>query len=184
MSQIQSFNNNGVIPPIGGPVMTLTGDTGGAISPALGNINVLGQFENSVAQFAVVQGDAGTNTLGVAAPFDRIQTVGTTPGIFALAQYTLNPSKALVMSANVIGVKSDYTASCGGYVVGVARREAAGNAVFVGEETSLSHDSIGNQPFFGFLIGSDGNTLTLGVIGVAGETWNWTCTYQYTTQQL
>jgi hypothetical protein len=180
MSQIQRFGLAGI--PPAGPLLTLTGDTGGAVSPTGGNINVLGQFENSVAQFAVVTGDPGSSELGIAAAFDRLTTVDEFPTSFLLTEFTLNPDQAIVMSAHVIGVKDDYSAACGGYTVGIARKDGVNPAVLVYTGNLGGEDSGAGNP--DYAIDVFGDIVSVSVNGVAAETWKWTCTYQYTIQQV
>ena len=181
MSQFQSFESGAGPGP--GPILSLTGDTGGAVGPdGSGNINVLGQFENSVAQFAVVQGNPGTNTLGVAAAFDRLTTVGSANTSFTLTEFTLGPDQAIVMSAHVVGVKDDYSAACGGYTVGIVRKDGVNPAALVYTGNLGGEDSGTGNPDYG--VNVVGDTVSVTVEGVAAETWKWTCTYQYTIQQV
>lgn len=67
-----------------GDLETLTGDTGGAISPSAGNINVLGGSNIEVT------GSAST------------LTVGTTPAISADSFETLNPPQGINVTTNVV----------------------------------------------------------------------------------
>ena len=64
---------------------------------------------------------------------------------------------------------------------GCVRRDA-GAAVFIGDNTLASEDSGSGTPQFG--INVDGNDIVVYVQGLAGETWNWTCTYTYQVQLL
>lgn len=177
MSQNQSFGSGG---GGGGSLNTLTGDIGPAVTPTANNINVLGLIDTDISVFAVTDGSIAASTLKIGPAFDAIQTTDAVPKTFDIAQYDLAPSTAVVITANVIGAKDDYTAACGGLVTGIARRAAAGGTVLVGQNPLLSRDSNTGLPIFGLLL--DGNAIKVGVMGVAAETWNWTCTYQYQKQ--
>lgn len=176
MSQIQSFVlSEG---PGTGPIFTLTGDTGGAITPTNpgGNINIEGQVLNGVG-FVTVAGTLGNNTLNILPLLDELTTNDATRTYFPNAFYTLTPSHAVVMTATVVGHKSDFSAASGGFCTGVARMGAAGGAIVVGGNTISSEDSTTGVAIFA--IGLNGNNIQVSVAGVAGETWNWTCTFQY-----
>ena len=180
MSQIQSFIS-GMGPA--GPILTLTGDSGGAVAPnGAGTIFVQGENNSSEDAFAVIEGDLGSNTLSVRASKDEVQTLDAVPVVFPETSFTLDPLESIVMSAHVIGSRDDYAAACGGFITGVARRTAALPAVFVGQSPLMVRDSSTGLPIFGLLL--NGNTLSVGVQGVAGEIWNWTCTYQYQKQTM
>jgi hypothetical protein len=172
MSQIQSFV--GSMGPAG-PILTLTGDIGGAVGPTGGNINIVGEVVGGQA-FAIIEGNPGTSTLNVVARTDEVVTNDAVFTFFPNAFYALANNQAVVMTANVIGHKDDFSAACGGFCVGIVRRAGAG-AIFVGDNALASEDSGPGIPQFG--ISNNGNNIQVIVQGVAGETWNWTCTYQY-----
>lgn len=178
MSQIQSFV--GSMGP-SGPILTLTGDSGGAVGPTGGNIDVLGEGI-PVQAFATVSGNPATSTLNITARTDIIITTDDVITFFPAAFVTVAPFSAYVMNANIIGIKSDYTAGCGGFVVGCARRTGIGAPILIGYNPLLSEDSITGSPEFGIDI--DANTLGVFVRGVNEETWNWTCTFQYQVELL
>ncbi len=178
MSQIQSFGIAGM--PPSGPILTLTGDIGPAVLPTLNNINIIGIEDPTVSKFVVVDGTSALSTLNIFAAFDTIQTNNEVPVVFANAVYDLDPLTSVVITANVIGSKDDYTAACGGLVTAVGRRDALNPSVLVGQSPLLSRDSTTGLPIFGIIL--DGNSVKVGVAGVLGEIWNWTCTYQYQKQ--
>ena len=179
MSQIQSFFGGGL--PPAGPLLTLTGDIGGPVSPdGLGNINVLGEDLAPSTGFVTVEGSPGTNTLNIAPLLDTVTTNDATPTDFPIAIFTVPASSSVVMSAHVIGNVDDYTAACGGFVIGCARREAAGAAIFVGDNPLASEDAAAGTPQFGIRV--TGNSIVVYAQGLAGQTWNWTCTYTYQLQ--
>ncbi len=174
MSQIQGFS---AATGPAGPILTLTGDVGGAVSPTGGNINILGKDTLPAYAYAEIDGDPGTSTLSVKPLLDELTTVDNAPEVFPNAVFALDPDTAIVFSANVIGNRDDYSAACGGYVTCVARRDAVNPTVIVGQTPLLSRDSMTGLPIFGIF--SDGDIIKVGVQGVAGETWNWTCSYQW-----
>lgn len=175
MSQIQRFGMAGVGPA--GPILTLTGDIGGAVGPTGGNINILGESNLADVAFATIEGNPGTSTLTISPFVDTVSTVDATLTYFPIASVVIPASRSVVMSAHVIGNIDDYTAACGGYCVGVGRREAAGAAIAVGDNVLASEDAAAGTPQFGIAL--NGNNISVSVRGLAGQTWNWTCTFTY-----
>lgn len=181
MSQIQSF-----IQSMGpaGPILTLTGDTGGAVGPdGGGNINILGEDNATSSGFAVIEGSPGTSTLSILPLQDTVSTNDAVATAFAGTAFTVSPNTAVVMSAHVIGNRSDYSAACGGFTIGIARR-AAGGAILVSNSftTLQTEDSPVGNPEFGLQV--TGNDIEVFVRGTAGLVWNWTCTFTYQVQLL
>ena len=173
----------------GGPVLTLTPDLGPAVAPALGTINIQG-VEGETYGFGILVSQA---TLNNPAPFPantiRVEPlargVTTNDGVATIiADITIpmDQSSAYVLSAHVIGARSDYTAACGGFTVGAFRREAAGGAILVGGayQTLANEDAPIGTPTFG--VGLNGNIPAVFVQGLAGQIWNWTCTYTFQKQ--
>ena len=84
MSQVISFGSGGVIP--GGAVKSLTADTGGAILPILGNINLLGDGATTTTA-----GDAITSTITFTVDQKFAATYTTDDANFAVpVAYNLN----------------------------------------------------------------------------------------------
>lgn len=176
MSQIQSFGfGSGPLPPTG--VGTLTGDIGGPITPTANNINILGKDTLPAYALIEVDGTLVGSTLSIKPLLDNLTTAGAVPTVFPNAVFSLTPNSSLVFSAYVIGNVADYSASCGGFVTCVARRQGIAAPVIVGQSPLLSRDSTTGLPIFGILL--DGNSIKVGVQGVAAEIWNWTCSYQW-----
>lgn len=189
MSQIQTF-----ISAVGpsGPIETLTGDQNlnapftpaDPVPPTGGNINIIGE-DNVDYAFAVVKGNVATSTLQIFPKTSFITTNDATITAFPEAVYPLATNTALVMSANIIGNRADvgneYQAACGGYVVAVGRRDL-GAAILVNNafDKFSFEDAIGGNAKFG--IQMNGNQMEVYVQGLAGQTWNWTCTFQYQVQ--
>jgi hypothetical protein len=178
MSQIQSFVlSEG---PGSGPVFTLTGDTGGAITPTNpgGNINIEGQVLPQVG-FATVAGTPVNNTLNILPLLDEVTTNNNSITFFphAYFDYTITSltSFAIVFNASVVGYQTGFSNACGGFVSGVARKTTAGAVTMTGFDPLLSRD-VGGVVFG---IGVNGNQVGVFVQGLNAETWNWTCTFQY-----
>lgn len=185
MSQIQTFIT-GMGP--GGPILTLSGDIGPAVGPdGAGNITIEGAG-NTTYGFGLLTSIAtaenpviGANTLQVIPLFDTVTTNNAAQTFFAAATFAIPVNTSVVMSAHVIGNIDDYSAACGGYTVGCARRAAAG-AIIVGNNTLASEDAPAGIPTFG--IDLNGNSINVYVRGVAAEIWNWTCTFTFQVQLL
>ena len=179
MSQIQTFGMAGI--PPAGPVLTLTGDTGGAVSPGGGNIDIISL--STTIGFAEVIGNILPNTLYIAPLGAAITTNDAVATYFVpvapVAFPTLPASSAYVLSANIIGSRDDFTASCGGFTTGAFRREAVGGTILVGGsyQTLANEDAPVGTPTFG--VGVNGNTAAVFVQGLAGQTWNWSCTFTF-----
>ena len=188
MSQIQVFNGN-VIPPVGGPVMTLTGDVGPAVIPLLGNINIQGipssvDVNYGLARFVTEVTDENpavfpAATLKIEPLSDLVTTNDAVATVLLNSKIIIGPSEAWVMNATVVGARDDYTEGCGGFTSGVARRAAAGGAVMVGVKGLENDDAVG-FPTFGVTV--VGNSAFVYVQGLAGQTWNWTVTYTFQKQ--
>lgn len=180
MSQIQSFGMGGI--PPAGPILTLTGDIGGPVGPTGGNINILGKDTLPSYGLIEVDGTPGSSTLSIAPLLDAVATVNAVPTTFPTAGFALLPNNSIVFSAYIIGNKSDYSAACGGFVTAVARRDAINPTVLVGQSPLLSRDSTTGLPIYGILL--DGNSIKVGVQGVAAENWNWFCSYQWVSLNI
>lgn len=156
--------------PTTGPVLTLTGNTGGAVSPTGGGtINVIGDASGTIT----VAGNIGTNTLTItdsSRVTSSVQTTDATPT--TLYSLTLANNRAATLNALVAGAKSDYSAAIGGLMTGTARKQGAGVAIEVDDTPSPAHDSGTGNPTVQFVV--SGNDIILQVTGEAGITYNWT----------
>lgn len=180
MSQIQAFGMAGVGPA--GPILTLTGDDAVPVTPVGGNINILGFEDLATIGFAFVEASVNPATLKIVPLTATVTTVDAAPTFFASTLFPIGASKSIVMTATVIGNRDDYSAACGGTSVGCARRAAAGGAVFVGDNTLGSEDSAAGTPEFA--VGTTGNSIGVYVVGLAGQTWKWTCSFTYVVQTV
>jgi len=161
-----------------GPVLSLQPDIGTLVSPdGAGTINVLGHAN----EIGFAQTYGLSNTLLIIPLFATATTSDATPIAMTPANAnvfpTLTANQSYVMTANVIGQKSDFSAACGGFVTAVARKASSGSSVLVGNTPLINRDSMTGTPIFACLL--SGDTFQVVVQGVVGETWNWTCTYQY-----
>jgi len=183
------FDNTGP----GGVIQYLTGDVGGPIHPALGNVNILGGVNITATGTPL----AHTLTLDLASTItvqqlnidsmagftgsqssqiqDAIQTVGAVPA--ALISLDVADGQMLTVKAYINGFKSTKDQCLGGEIFATFYRPTGGNVTMAGLEvsnvvTTSSADldavvSVGTQ------------TARINVVGVNLETWNWVTTYSY-----
>ena len=99
-----------------------------------------------------------------------IQTTDATPT--AIATIPMPTNTVYTVTATITGIKSDYSAACGGTVVYTARRvtstavEVAAPSVVVQTDSTATIDADVAT-----------NNIRILVTGVAAETWNFTCSY-------
>lgn len=156
-------------------INTLTGNTGGAVSPTAGNINVVGDTTTTT-----VTGNPGTHTLTISLVNSSVVTVQTLNAVpTVLFTLALNAGQAIDVDAFVIAAKADYSAAIGGHVNGAARR-AGGGAILVGAPVlDYSEDSATGVPVIDFVV--SGNNVEILVTGEAGTTYNWKAEVHYQT---
>lgn len=175
MSHITQFDNGTALVD----VETLTGDSGGAVGPTGGNIDVLG------GTGIVTTGNPGTSTLTIATVADgfetvTVQTVGAVTG--DLFTFTVGEDESINIFANVVGAVSDYSASLVGTVNGGARRVAAGATALIGSPIASFNEDSGGAPLLDIVV--SGNDVIVQVTGVAAETWNWRGLIQFVHQTV
>lgn len=148
------------VPSSAGTVATLTGNSGGAVGPFLGNINVFG--DGSTINIA---GNPGTNTL----------TASLVGGGVASQSYTTNiPGPVFPTGAGVVNLNASTSTYTDGSVANTVKIELQGtdHALFVGKGVHMPASTIpvgtngqvllgatGADPAFGTLTSSAG-TLT------------------------
>lgn len=168
-----------------GPVLALAGDNYNILDPntvaapnGLGIIFIKGEVATG-QRFATVEVDTLSipNTLSIVASTDEVSTNNGVATNFPLAFYALTASQAVVFTANVVGHRDDFSAACGGIVTGVARRAAAGGSMLAGTSSLANEDAPVGVPQFGIQL--NGNSINVYAQGLVGQTWNWTCTYQF-----
>lgn len=175
MSQIQSFLESAGPGP--GPVLSLTGDTGGAVGPdGTGNINILGQAVATTG-FGTLIGNALANTLEVlpliTPTITTIDATNTT--IFAL---TLPNNSAVVIRALIIGVRNDFSSVYSADWVVPARKNGIAAVTGAAAAGSEPTDYVGNPPPASGIAFSATQALVR-VRGTEGQTWNWTAQISY-----
>ncbi len=178
MSQIQSF-----IQSMGpaGPILTLTGDIGGAVGPdGAGNINIRSEFNPTGYGFASIEGTPLSNRLDVT-PINATVTTNdaTTTTIY---QLTLANNTAAIIRARIIALRDDFSNMAGGDIIIVGRKPGAGAVTGLSSGQVLT-DYIGNPPPTAGG-GSDATHLLVRVRGTAGEVWNWTAAIMYQFELL
>ena len=146
-------------------VLTLTGDSGGAVGPTGNNINIVGGPGIDVV------GNPGTSTLTVNSLGEEatVTTTDATPTV--LYSFTLNASEAALVTVTVIAAQDDYSSAIGGTGLATVRRAAAGGAVIAGGPHSNLIEDSGNMPEIDF--NANGNDIEVLVTGVAATTYNW-----------
>lgn len=101
-------------------------------------------------------------------------TVTTTDAtVTNLLSLTLSGNETIVVKGTIIGTQDDFSESCGGDFLIVARR-AAGAAAIVGSPV-INVQSDTTATFTADVSG----TVRIRVTGVAAETWDWVCTYEF-----
>lgn len=151
----------------GGDVLTLQGDTGGAISPnGAGNIFVVGGPNVDVA------GDQGSFSLTVNLANSDEETVVTTNDTpTTLYSFELDEEDVVTFDIIICAAQDDYSSGIGGRVTATFRREAGQATTLVGLPiVSYTEDSPGSPSFT--MIAS-GNDAVLQVTGVAATTITW-----------
>ena len=176
MSQIQGFIA-GEGPA--GPVLTLTGDTGGAVSPTGGTIFVQGEDNPLLAIMAQTEGNLEANHLSLLPySFDSTTVGAVTNTIYSLA---IPSNFVATIRARIVAQNSTFTACAGGDVIVVGRNPGGTGVIATSGGVGIVTDYIGNPP--PIVIGNaSGNNLIIQVTGVAGQTWHWTAAIMYTFQ--
>lgn len=180
MSQFIVFNPTG--PSGTGPILTLTGNTGGAVSPtAGGNINTVGDGST-----ITITGSPGTNTLTASLINQTTNTTTTNDGAYhTIITYAMNiAGEAVGVTGTIIGTRTDgandYNAACGGPFSFVARLVGgSGTATLLTSSVTPSEDSsTGNASF---QVTTSTSNVLVQVRGETGETWNWKALINYVT---
>ena len=128
-------------------------------------------FFTEITLNGVVAGYADSEEVSLQA---GVQTSDAT--VTQIAAITLAENTMVTVEARFNGFKSDYSASCGGFIQYTARRAAAGAIEVSAPITNIQEDSAGSPT-----VDADvsGNNVRLLVAGLAAETYNWTCSYRY-----
>jgi hypothetical protein len=169
MSQILQVSSSGPTP---GGILTLTGNSGGAVGPTLGNIDVVG------AGLIDVVGNPGTSTLTISLSNSAVATaitVGAVP--VNIISVPVADSQMVTITAVINGIQDDFSDCWGGDAVFTVYRPTGGDVTVVGgiianASTTSTADISGTVN-----IGTE--MAEINVIGVAAETWNWSASYQF-----
>lgn len=162
MSQSGSFGSGG---GTGGAVITLTGDTGGAITAFAGNIFVLGELPLEV------EGNLGAHSLTVvdtSKVYATVTTVDATPT--ALYTFPLANNEAVTLNANIIAADTAFGNGASGTVV-VGALRAGGGSTLIGIPTISIADNFAPPIAVNALI--SGTNLIIEVTGIAATTIDW-----------
>lgn len=170
MSQFIVFNPMG--PSGGGPILTLTGNTGGAVSPTgAGNINVIGDTTT-----INIVGTPGTNTLTASAAGSQVDTVQTTDDAdTALALVTIANNEVAIIQSRVIGAYSSGVNRAFGcqLTVTVRKQGAAAVAIIQTEEQTALVRAVGVPATVDATYDTLGAFVRIVVTGEIGQTINW-----------
>jgi hypothetical protein len=174
MSQAGIINTGGAS---GGDVLTLTGNTGGAVGPnGSGNINVV--FPTAQPGAGTVTGNPGANTLTI----NAWQTVSTTTVNAATSNlYTLAipNDTAITINALISAVTTDFARSGAGVCIVGAVNDAGTVTIIGAPGVSFAVSPEGNVA--GVNVAISGSNLEIQVTGEAGHTYGWTALVYYVT---
>lgn len=155
----------------GAGVETLTGNTGGAVGPTGGNIDVVGD-----GVFLTVDGDPGTSTLTISSLTEEIATLQTTDGILTtIYSFPVPANYAVNLQVQVIGAKSDYSAGVSGTINIGAINDGGGLQIIDSSQDNIITTQVIPAPVTTATAtgGNVGDDIAIFVRGVASETWNW-----------
>lgn len=156
-----------------GPILTLTGNTGGAITPVAGNINVVGDG------ITLSTAKNGAGTLLISLENTTSNTLTTNDGAYhTIIDYAMNVAgEAVTVNGSIVGTRTDgandYNAMCGGQFTFTARLVGgSGTAVLLNRDVSSQSEdsSTGNAAFD---VVASGSSILVQVRGEAAQTWNW-----------
>lgn len=168
----------GILTPPGGggggiDIRTITGNDAVAVGPNLAhNLTLIGAdgitVTNTAANTLTI---TGTSITAVLTTNDAVETA-----IFTL---TVSPNTAVVIKADIVGARDDFSTSVWGTVTYGATRQA-GAAIVIGvPQRNLGREFGVTAEFDAITVGND---IEITVTGEALTTWNWTATITYTVQ--
>jgi hypothetical protein len=158
---------------VGGDVISLTGDTGGAVPPTLGNINIVGGAGISVS------GNPGTSTLTITEDEvneGTVTTIGAVTGDVITIALGATPS-TYTLEARVGLFESTTPAGGGMWVLGVARTTGAAASIVASDAEDTFLEAALTMASVEWVVSA--NSAILRVTGVAGLTINWAATAEY-----
>ena len=158
----------------GTPIQTVTGNSGGPVSPTANNINIVGGVSNiNDSNGITVIGTPGTSTETITltnTQNDSVTTNDATPTIISIFTMPIVPAvqnyEYKISALNVTdSLGAVYLVEAGARTTGLASFSLNTADITTIEETTMS----------GCLVafGVSGNTVTLTVTGLAGKTIRW-----------
>ena len=105
----------------------------------------------------------------------QIQTADATETV--LVTIPLVEGEMVTVTSTINGFQNDFTDALGGTCVITAYRPTGGNVTQIGEELLNINSTSTASLTAGVSVGTQ--SLTISVIGVAAETWNWVSCHQY-----
>lgn len=135
------------------------------------------KFTNTNARIFTLQGIASGYTSS--SNIQKQASVQTTNNSATdLVQVVMAAGQMLTLEARVNGFKSDYSSCIGARIFATFRRSTAGNVTVVGTSIiDICEDPAGTDVTV--IADTANQEATIQITGIAGETWNWVCTYQY-----
>ena len=166
--------NPNSLPPPAGSVIELTPDSGVAVTPTAGNINLTGldtATNQSTPDSNFQTFNAGTSTMQFA---HRYQGSGTTVGATTTTLITIPVTVASTMaiSCTVAGIEGSIPSGVGGAMDGIVFR-GGGAAIFIGEANKYISESDPLISGCDLNVSTSGNNLIVTVTGKAGFTIEW-----------
>lgn len=164
-------NNNGS--SSSGPLNQLTPDTGAAVTPVAGNINVFGKTVNTNNSNGIQTANGGAGELDVRLT-NRVTGTATVVGAVTgdIITFDLGASAAVYRFSILVAGRDTAGASSGlgiGYTVdGSARTDGATAAIISTPDIDSDEDSALSAALISFI--ASGNNVILRATGVAGET--------------
>lgn len=163
-----------------GPIITLTGNTGGAITPVAGNINVVGD----AITLSTAKNGAGTLLITLENTVAATLTTNDT-AFHEIIPIALNiAGEAVQTIVSIVGTKSDYTAMFGVNSTFTAREGiAAGTATLLNVGASKGNTDSTATTIPAYRIVVSGTAISIQVMSAStagvGETWNWKATVNF-----
>ena len=152
-------------------IMTITGNSGGAVGPnSGGNINLVGSGLISVA------GNSASNTLTISltgSGSNKVTTTDDTPT--PIITIAVPDGRTVIVDAIIAATSSTGDDSLGGTVTVTVLRSTGGDVALVGVPNINSNTTSTADLQATADVGSE--SVIIYVIGVAAETWNWSATY-------
>lgn len=159
---------------------TLDAATIAALTFAAGYI-LCGAVHLYAGQTAIVEADiyrSNDPRVLFPTPLTSYATLTTTDATQStLASIAVTELQMMTITATINGVKSDYSASCGGTLTAVVRRATAGNVTLVGSVTADVHEDSAGSPTFTLDVNTGTQSARVRVTGIVAESWLWSVKY-------